>query len=76
MNKKNDKDYYVLNSDGQEIHMSPAYLIQLIRDELERFYDERGNRCQTKDILRFNDLYNQSLKGKLADTRLNLVLLV
>mgnify|MGYP001344516137 CR=1 FL=1 len=67
-NSKDSKDYFVLDSDGQRYHMSPAYLMALIRDELERFYSESGNRCKPAEILRFNDLYSRSTKGKLSDS--------
>jgi hypothetical protein len=61
------EEFFVIDDAGEKQAISPAYLRAVLRQELEAFFDQRGDRCSALDVLRYNDAYSRSIKGKLSD---------
>ena len=67
MEKKKEQDFFVIDDSGEKQAISPAYLRAVLRQELEAFFDQRGDRCSALDVLRYNDAWSRAIKGKLSD---------
>ena len=61
------EEFFVIDDAGEKQAISPAYLRAVLRQELEAFFDQRGDRCSALDVLKYNDAWSRAVKGKLSD---------
>jgi hypothetical protein len=61
------EEFFVIDDAGEKQAISPAYLRAVLRQELEAFFDQRGDRCSAEQVLKYNDAWSRAIKGKLSD---------
>lgn len=61
------EEFFVIDDAGEKQAVSPAYLRAVLRQELEAFFDQRGDRCSADQVLKYNDAWSRAIKGKLSD---------
>ena len=67
MEKKKEQDFFVIDDAGEKQAISPAYLRAVLRQELEAYFDQQGDRCSADQVLKYNDAWSRAIKGKLSD---------
>ena len=67
MEKKKEQGFFVIDDAGEKQAISPAYLRAVLRQELEAYFDQQGDRCSADQVLKYNDAWSRAIKGKLSD---------